>query len=339
MTRRQVKRLALRILRALGAFDIARWMTRKRVRILGYHGAWLGDARFAGDGLFMRPSTFRRRLELLRQLDYPIVPLQAAVDGLAGRLPLPPCAVVITVDDAWLGMAHEMWPALRERGIPATLYVDTANLLSGGAVEHVERRYVARYGDHVRDSGTCAYMSVAELREARAAGLHVQLHTHTHSMRGFDPAAVQEEIERNREALALIFGEEPDAFRHLAYPSGKCEMGLQPVLEAAGVQSATTVRRALARSDDDPHFLPRLLDSERDSEIEFEAELAGVLDLLRALAGRLGGLRRSTVLRRTAAAAPTGARRAVAAGPLPSPAMASNRSGSWGVGAPPARRT
>lgn len=216
MTRRQVKLLALRMLKAVGAFRAARWITRRRLRILGYHGIWRGDARFPGDGLFMLPATFRRRLVLLRDLGYPVVPLEVALDGLTGILPLPPCAVVITIDDAWLGTAVEMRPALRAAGMPATLYADTRKLLSGGTIEHVAERYVARYGAHARE----------------------------------------------------------------AYPSGKCDPALKGVLRTAGVQSASTVRRALARPADDPHFLPRFLDSERISEIEFEAELAGVLDLL-----------------------------------------------------------
>ena len=234
MTKRRVKRLALRVLRSMRGFHVARWLTRKRVRILCFHGVWLGDARFSGDALFMRPATFRRRLALLRELGYPLATLREAVDGLAGRAPLAPCTVVVTIDDAWLGTAIEMWPALRAAGIPATLYVDTANLLAGAAVEHVERRYVARYGDHVRDSGTCTYMSIAQLRAAHAEGLDAQLHTHTHSMRRFEPEAVQEEIERNREALALLLGETPGTFHHLAYPSGRCAPALKRVRTVGG---------------------------------------------------------------------------------------------------------
>jgi peptidoglycan/xylan/chitin deacetylase (PgdA/CDA1 family) len=208
-----------------------------------------------------------------------------------------------------------MWPALRAAGIPATLYVDTANLLAGAAVEHVERRYVARYGDHVRDSGTCTYMSSAQLRAAHAEGLDVQLHTHTHSMRRFEPEAVQEEIERNREALALLLGETPGTFHHLAYPSGRCAPALKRVLASAGVRSATTVRRALARPGDDPHFLPRLLDSECDSEIEFEAELAGVLDMFRRMKRGIAGLRRSIVRDRDGTGDAGERRRSARAGP------------------------
>jgi peptidoglycan/xylan/chitin deacetylase (PgdA/CDA1 family) len=114
--------IALAALRRCGAFSVARWLTRDRLRILCYHGVSLADEHEFRSRLFMRPETFRRRLALLRRARYPVLPLGEALAALElGRLP--PAATVITIDDGWTGTALSMGPALREYGFPATLYV------------------------------------------------------------------------------------------------------------------------------------------------------------------------------------------------------------------------
>ncbi|HEX6869089.1 MAG TPA: polysaccharide deacetylase family protein, partial [Candidatus Limnocylindrales bacterium] len=43
-----------------------------------------------------------------------------------GGAALPPRAILMTIDDAYLDTAQHAWPALRSRGIPAVLFVPTA---------------------------------------------------------------------------------------------------------------------------------------------------------------------------------------------------------------------
>lgn len=127
----------LAVARALGLFGLSRLLTARGVRILCYHGAWLAADGFAGDSMFIQPRTFERRLDALQALGYRVVPLSEAVDGLAGRKPLPDAAVVITIDDGWLSTAQAMVPRLADRRLPATLYCDTAQLLDGKPIANM----------------------------------------------------------------------------------------------------------------------------------------------------------------------------------------------------------
>ena len=149
-----MKKLKLRFLRAaksLGGFALARRFTSNGVRILCYHGIWLGRDSFPGDAMFMRAETFRNRLDTIRRLGYPVVPLDTAVAALEGKCQVPRNALAITIDDGWYSTYAEMLPALRERGMPATLYVDSEHLRTGLPVPHVMARYlhqVAGKPDH-----------------------------------------------------------------------------------------------------------------------------------------------------------------------------------------------
>jgi peptidoglycan/xylan/chitin deacetylase (PgdA/CDA1 family) len=143
MTKR-IKIALLAFLKLIGLFALARRLSRRGVRVLCYHGVWLGQDRFPGDSLFMRSATFEAHLDLIIRLGYPVIPLAEAVEILAGTRAGRDGAVVITIDDGWYSTWHGMLPALKERGLPATLYVDTRNLTSGVPVPHVMARYLKR---------------------------------------------------------------------------------------------------------------------------------------------------------------------------------------------------
>jgi peptidoglycan/xylan/chitin deacetylase (PgdA/CDA1 family) len=129
------------------------------------------------------------------------------------------------------------------------------------------------------------YMTKQELQTASEAGFDIELHTHTHSLHGFEPRLVEQEIDTNRAVLSSLIGRSAESFRHFCYPSGLCVAAGRPVLQRLGIASATTLESRLATSRDDPMFLPRILDGEHVSEIEFEAALCGIPDLIH------GGLR------------------------------------------------
>ena len=328
------KKLFLYFLKFTGLFAVSRLVTRCGIRILCYHGVWLGDEGFPGDGMFMDVATFESRLRCIQELGFTVVTLDRAVDGLYCK-DLPPCPVVITIDDGWYSTYSTMLPVLRHYGMAATLYCDTAHLLSRLPIPHVMARflrYLAESGyisassadertvnslyqeatnldvslqerlarvreladilsidfDHYVALRIFDYMAPEEMAEACKAGLDVQLHTHTHSMHDFSAELINGEIEENRRVLSRITGAEPGRFKHFCYPSGVHSRDVGPMLEKVGIVSATTTVQAIAFENDDKLFLPRILDGEHYSPIEFEAELCGVMEMLRRVRSFFG---------------------------------------------------
>ncbi len=117
-----------------------------------------------------------------------------------------------------------------------------------------------------------------EMREMARGNVAIELHTHRHRF----PTDVQSalaELFENGELLKQV----GSSARHFCYPSGIWSKSHLPVLQAAGIKSATTCNEGLNGADQDPLTLKRFLDGSQVSQIRFEAEICGFMDLLRDL--------------------------------------------------------
>jgi len=122
----RIKTLVFHLAKLMGLFALARRITRRGLRILCYH-SFSTDSDAAHEfrpGTFMRPQTFRRRMDLLAGMKLPVLPLHDAVNRLRDGA-LPPCAVVITFDDGAASTWLHGIPVLLERNLPGTIYVTT----------------------------------------------------------------------------------------------------------------------------------------------------------------------------------------------------------------------
>jgi peptidoglycan/xylan/chitin deacetylase (PgdA/CDA1 family) len=118
-----MKLLILRLAKLLGLFGIARQLTGKDLRILGYHAIWFLKGHF-GDRLFMSAATFDARMEWLSKSPYKVLGLDQALERIR-KGTLEKSCVVITIDDGWYGTYRYMLPVLERYALPATLYVYT----------------------------------------------------------------------------------------------------------------------------------------------------------------------------------------------------------------------
>ncbi|MFC5768213.1 polysaccharide deacetylase family protein [Thauera sinica] len=336
----------------LGLFSLCRYLTRRHLRILCYHGTWLGPAPHYGDCLFMNAKRFQQRMDALKRRGYRVIPLAQACERLpAGRLGARD--IVITIDDGWKGAYRHMLPVLEECGFPATLYIATEPVLLGEPLLHLltpyllarscrnpadhaglfpelglkttdqariaealaghvsrhataadRRAALARIGDRLgvdttdlETRGAFSLMDPDEIRLARARGVDVQLHTHTHRMHNFDAARVATEITLNRQHLAPITGQDESEFVHFCYPSGLHRDTIYPILRRAGIRSATTTDFGLNAPSAEPLALKRILDCESMSNLELEARLCGFWSLVTGIrAGLKASLRRTKAI-------------------------------------------
>jgi peptidoglycan/xylan/chitin deacetylase (PgdA/CDA1 family) len=115
-------------------------------------------------------------------------------------------------------------------------------------------------------------LTIEEATQVARAGIDIQLHTHRHRMpRSKD--LFMREIMDNRDRIREITGSDP---RHFCYPSGDYEQLFLPWLREMGIASATTCELGSATASSEPLLLPRLLDGEQLSAIEFDSWLYGV---------------------------------------------------------------
>lgn len=115
-------------------------------------------------------------------------------------------------------------------------------------------------------------LTTNEVGMLAAGGIDVQLHTHRHRTPK-DRQLFLKEIEDNRNSIHEMTGKNAT---HFCYPSGVYDLRFLPWLREAGVISGTTCALGLASRSSDPLLLPRFLDNESLSDIEFESWLMGV---------------------------------------------------------------
>jgi peptidoglycan/xylan/chitin deacetylase (PgdA/CDA1 family) len=325
--------------RSLGVFALAQFLTRRRLRILCYHGFSSGDEHEVLPHVFMRRETFVRRMQILKSRRIPVIALTEALNRLrAGKVDN--AETVITFDDGWASNLNVAAPVLEALRFPACIYVTTEHLDAGSEVFNVALYYMlcrtprstlklegldttidGSY-DLEQDPGAVHRSLVAAVERAfpslsdrqqllvpisaalgfdlgeilrgdrfrlmqrgeiaamHRRGFDIELHTHTHHLPAASFGQTQDEIVRNRGALAEILGVDKN---HFCYPSGEYGQRHLEWLPRLGIVSATTCEPGFNGRKTDILQLRRYLDSEAVSDISFEAEICGLRELARII--------------------------------------------------------
>lgn len=114
-------------LRPLAALLDARGDWRPNVlRVLTYHriDTPVSDGPFAPNTLSATPAFFEEQVAFLADR-FHVVSIEQVREAIGGGQPLPPRAVLITFDDAYLDFAEHAWPILQRYLLPAVMFVPT----------------------------------------------------------------------------------------------------------------------------------------------------------------------------------------------------------------------
>ena len=117
-----LKTLFWTISKCCGLFALARYVTRKRLRILCYHGFSLADEDAFRPGLFIKPETLQRRMQYLSDKGFPVLDLEQALT-LQKQDALPACATIIVVDDGFYATYSQALKIWQQFSFPVTVYV------------------------------------------------------------------------------------------------------------------------------------------------------------------------------------------------------------------------
>jgi hypothetical protein len=121
-------------------------------------------------------------------------------------------------------------------------------------------------------------MTPIEVEAAAGQGFSIELHTHHHRITYKSKDCLKDEVIINRDNIEALTGKVP---AHFCYPSGKFSTAAWPTLSEEGIASATTTQIGLVDNQSTIYALPRILDGQNISELEFEAEMSGFMELLR----------------------------------------------------------
>jgi len=128
------------------AVESTNWR-KKRLLVLGYHGISLDDEDLWDGLIYMPPEMFRRRLAILRDANYNVLPLAGALKMLQDGT-LPPRALTLVFDDGFHDFASVAAPILSEFGYPATVYLSSYYSMFNRPIFDIMLRYLLWKGSN-----------------------------------------------------------------------------------------------------------------------------------------------------------------------------------------------
>jgi peptidoglycan/xylan/chitin deacetylase (PgdA/CDA1 family) len=245
-----VRATATTVARPIAA-GVRRARRTPRLTVLGWHR--IDDS---GSSLSTPVAVFERQLDVLERVGAVVLALGDAVQRL-GAGTLPHRAVALTFDDGYASVVECAWPKLRERGLPATLFLVSDYLTK-------RRRFpwdATETGDHTRLADADAVQTAAH------DGLDIGSHTVTHRwLPHLSDRELAVELTASRDEIAELIGRPVD---QLAYPVGGWNRRVRDAAVAANYATAITVDRGVNGPHRDRLALRRSFapDTERDFEL------------------------------------------------------------------------
>ena len=153
------------------------------------------------------PANFQAHLELIERLGLPVIPLPELLANICSKnsAEMPESAVAITFDDAHRSVYELVWPALKARGWPFTVFVNTAAV----------------------DGGYASVMEWQQLRQLANAGVTIGNHSVDHRHLSRQPTELDQQQWRQwslqqitvaQQRIDQQLGPQPKIF---AYPYGE----------------------------------------------------------------------------------------------------------------------
>jgi len=224
--------------------------------ILVYHrfGAVVADS------MTVTTRAFEEQLRLIRARGYTVLPVQRLVAYFREEAPAPPrLSVVITADDGHRSVYTEMFPLVRDYGVPVTLFIYPSAI-----------------------SNASYAMTWAQLEELAGSGLFdIQSHSYWHphfrqEKRRLNTADYERfttmQLARGRQELEAKLGIRVSL---LAWPFGIYDPDLMRKAASLGYAAGFTLERRHARVQDPIMALPRYLVTDADRGARFERLLSG----------------------------------------------------------------
>jgi peptidoglycan/xylan/chitin deacetylase (PgdA/CDA1 family) len=197
-------------------------------------------------------ETFRQHMRYLAVTGYNVIPLRHLYEYVTGkRASIPKNAVVITIDDGWRSTYSEVFPEMKRRKWPFTVFV-----------------YPKIIGQ------TAFALSWKQVREMAAAGVDIQSHSYSHPFltqrkRGLGDKEYAAWLERElTESKRVLERETGRTVEFLAYPYGDYDHRLAENVMRAGYSAALTCDFGRVRRGSDPFRMKRVV---IDKKMDFAA--------------------------------------------------------------------
>ncbi len=213
---------------------------------------------------------FERQLDLLGANGFKTISFRELLEAIATGRKLSRKSVILTFDDGYQSFRELAVPALRARGMTATVFL-VAGEIGGSNRWETEPDFPRR-----------ALMDEAGIRDVQAKGMELGSHGWMHrDLTACSEPQVEEELVRSRLELQRRFGVEIETF---AYPYGRHAPEHFPRVACAGYRAAVSIFSDAASVTENPYAMRRVYVHEGDTTLRFRCKLSSAY--LRFLAWR-----------------------------------------------------
>jgi peptidoglycan/xylan/chitin deacetylase (PgdA/CDA1 family) len=210
------------------------------------------------------PPVFSMQMRWLRQAGYRSMPLADVLPALEAGTDISK-TIAITFDDGYMDFYTEAFPALKQCGFTATVFLATDRIQTSPVrIEGVD------------------YLTWQQVRELHAEGISFGSHTVTHpDLRSLGPEQIDYELSCSKETIEQQIGESVDSFAYpFPFPEEDRDFTrfLADSLENNGYLSGVSAIIGRAARENNRFFLPRLPVNSWDDRNFLQAKLEGGYD-------------------------------------------------------------
>lgn len=189
-------------------------------------------------------ETFLQQMRYLAMTGYNVIPLRDAYEYATGkRASIPKNSVVVTIDDGWRSTYTEVFPEMKKRHFPFTVFI------------------------YPRIIGQTPYaLTWKQIREMANAGVDIESHSFSHPFltrrrnSTLDDKRYAEWLERElAESKRTLERETGKKVNFLAYPYGDYDHYLVPNVARAGYEAALTCDFGRVHRNSDPLRMKRVV--------------------------------------------------------------------------------
>lgn len=304
----RAKRWLIALLAALGADHLVRWLHRRQLLVVCYHGVTDAAASWRGWWHLVPQPEFERQIAYLSR-HYRIVSVDQAIEELrAGRLRTP--TACITFDDGYLNNRTVALPILEKLRVPATVFLATGLIGTdrrlwttrlewklrqrGRALTAIsqlkrvapaarERALAALYEElgttEPDDAAAFGMMDWSDVRAMEATGL-ISFGAHTVNHEILTPLTEAEQQREVAGSLDALSGRVVARSGTFAYPNGEArdfDARSIAALRRAGVTAAFSTIEGLNDRETDVYALRRVLVGGDTSFNQFRIMTSGLI--------------------------------------------------------------
>lgn len=229
------------------------WLPGQKIPVLLFHEVGNGEA-----DRFLPRNDFVWMMDYLKKNQFHALTLDQYMDIRNGRVPAPAKPVVITFDDGEESVYSISYPILKERKLPAAVFLISGFI--GNTLYHTleDRTYQKKFS---RAPGKTVWkfhmLDWGQIREMGNFGFAFHAHSKTHAPLAYlDAKSLVPEIAGSKEEIETHVG---TRVRYFAYPWGEFNETVKNSLKKYGFEAgfATEIQDPRLRKEGDPFTIER----------------------------------------------------------------------------------